>query len=102
MLLLLALPIFALVFAGSPGAIRDGVDGPLFGPALRLSLGTSVVSLAVLVMLGTPLDAFGLVVNRVNKSTHRGRLLARGAFGLFRTGCDDPILLTAKPTLSIN
>ncbi len=55
MLLLLALPIFALVFAGSPGAIRDGVDGPLFGPALRLSLGTSVVSLAVLVVLGTPL-----------------------------------------------
>jgi molybdate transport system permease protein len=55
MVLLLAVPLLALVFAGSPSTIQDGVAGPLFGPALRLSLGTSLISLAILMVLGTPL-----------------------------------------------
>lgn len=51
----LALPIVALFVTSSPAALRDGLAHPLVGPALRLSLLTTTISLAVVVGLGAPL-----------------------------------------------
>ncbi|MCC6214136.1 MAG: molybdate ABC transporter permease subunit [Polyangiaceae bacterium] len=51
----LALPVVALFLATSPSALRDGLSHPLVGPALRLSLLTTSLSLAIVVGLGTPL-----------------------------------------------
>jgi molybdate transport system permease protein len=55
MLLLLALPVGALLASSSPSALASGVRHPLFGPALALSARTTVVSLALVVLAGTPL-----------------------------------------------
>ena len=55
LLLLLAVPILALVLSASPATIAAGVQHPLFAPALWLSLKTTVVSLAIVVLTGTPL-----------------------------------------------
>lgn len=55
MLVLLALPVVALVVASSPADIAAGARHPLFGPALWLSAKTTALSLAVIVLLGTPL-----------------------------------------------
>ncbi len=52
---LVLLPVLALVVAGSPTELIAGMRHPLVGPALALSLRTSLVSLAVIVGLGTPL-----------------------------------------------
>ncbi|MGE0159520.1 MAG: ABC transporter permease [Gemmatimonadales bacterium] len=54
-LALLVLPLVALAFASSPADLAAGIRSPLFGPALRLSARTTVLSLAVVVLGGTPL-----------------------------------------------
>lgn len=52
---LLVIPLCALVFSVSPSEVGSGLSHPLFGRALRLSLGTTLVSLGITVVLGTPL-----------------------------------------------
>jgi molybdate transport system permease protein len=51
----LALPILALVAGTSPADLRGGLAHPLVWPALRLSVITTSISLALVVLLGTPL-----------------------------------------------
>lgn len=53
--LFLFLPVLSLVVETSPSVLRLGLEHPLVGPALRLSLLTTTLSLAVVVLLGTPL-----------------------------------------------
>jgi molybdate transport system permease protein len=53
--LLLVLPTLALFVTARPGEIVAGFRHPLTAPALLLSLGTTSVSLLVVVTLGTPL-----------------------------------------------
>lgn len=53
---LLVIPLFALVVSVAPGEFVSGLSHPLFGRALRLSLQTTAVSLALTVVLGTPLS----------------------------------------------
>lgn len=53
--LFLALPLVALFVTSSLGDVAVGLRHPLVGPALRLSLFTTSVSLVVVVTLGTPL-----------------------------------------------
>ncbi len=55
MLGLLALPVAALVLGASPADLEAGMAHPLFGPALWLTAQTSVVSLGLVILLGTPL-----------------------------------------------
>ena len=55
MLGLLAVPLFALVVSTSPGDLLEGLRHPLALSALRLSLFTTTVSLALALLLGTPL-----------------------------------------------
>jgi molybdate transport system permease protein len=45
----------ALLLSSSPDALRAGAESPLFGPALMLSLRTTLVSVFVIVVAGTPL-----------------------------------------------
>jgi molybdate transport system permease protein len=52
---LLAVPIASLVVTASPAEILAGFGHPVAGPALLLSLITTLVSVAVVVALGTPL-----------------------------------------------
>jgi len=63
LLLLLALPMLALFLSASPSEVAAGVRHPLFASALWLSLRTTLVSLAVVVVTGTPL-AWWLCVTR--------------------------------------
>ena len=55
MLGLLVVPLVALTLASSPREVAAGVADPLFAPALWLSARTTIVSLAVVVLGGTPL-----------------------------------------------
>jgi molybdate transport system permease protein len=55
MLVVLAVPLLALVLSTSPGDLLDGLRHPLALSALRLSLLTTTTSLALTVLLGTPL-----------------------------------------------
>jgi molybdate transport system permease protein len=52
---LLVLPTLSLLLTTSPRQILAGFSHPVAGPALLLSLGTTAVSLAVVLGLGTPL-----------------------------------------------
>lgn len=52
---LLVLPVVALLFVGSPSTLWDAVNNPSFGPALWLSVRTSLASLLLVIALGTPL-----------------------------------------------
>ena len=52
---LLVLPLIALALASSPADLAAGVTDPLFAPALWLSARTTLVSLLVIVLGGTPL-----------------------------------------------
>ncbi|MCA9564366.1 MAG: molybdate ABC transporter permease subunit [Myxococcales bacterium] len=52
---LLLIPLAALIVSTTPTAIADGIGHPLFGPALGLSLRTTLVSLCFTVITGTPL-----------------------------------------------
>lgn len=54
-LLILLIPAAALLAATSPEALLEGWRHPRFAPALILSAWTSAVSLAVVVIAGTPL-----------------------------------------------
>ena len=51
----LLVPILALVISSSPSDLLAGVRHPLFVPALALSATTTLVSLVVVVVCGTPL-----------------------------------------------
>ena len=55
MMILLMLPLFALVFSSSPATLLAGINHRLFKPALLLSARTSVISLFITILLGTPL-----------------------------------------------
>jgi molybdate transport system permease protein len=63
LMLLLVLPLVALVCSSSPAELVGGLRHPLFLPALGLSLRTSALSLALVVLGGTPL-ALWLVPRR--------------------------------------
>ena len=63
LVLLFALPIAALVLATSPAELGAGLQHPHFGPALVLSLRTTVISLVLVVITGAPL-AWGLATAR--------------------------------------
>ena len=52
---LLVLPFLALVISTPAGDLRAGTTHPLFAPALLLSLRTTLTSLVLTVVLGTPL-----------------------------------------------
>jgi len=56
MILILALPLLALLMSSSPATLIEGVQHPLFWDALLLSLWTATVSMALVVLLGTPLS----------------------------------------------
>jgi molybdate transport system permease protein len=53
LLLLVTLPIVAIVVRGAP-LFGAALGAPEVGPAIRLTLGTSLTALAVIVVLGTP------------------------------------------------
>ena len=55
MIMLLALPIVALTMASSPESLRAGLDHPHFMSAISLSLWTSLWSLILVLLTGTPL-----------------------------------------------
>jgi molybdate transport system permease protein len=55
LLLLVLLPIAGLLFTSSPGQLLRGVHDPLVGPAVQLSVVTSLASLTLIVTCGTPL-----------------------------------------------
>lgn len=55
LLILLILPLVALALVSSPGDLAAAVRDPLFAPGLWLSARTTLVSLAVVVGMGTPL-----------------------------------------------
>jgi molybdate transport system permease protein len=52
---LLVVPMVALALASSPAELVEAVRDPLFAPALLLSARTTLVSLALVVLMGTPL-----------------------------------------------
>ena len=51
----LLLPLLSLLFSISPAELWEGLHHPLVWPAMRLSLTTTSISLAFVVLLGTPL-----------------------------------------------
>lgn len=55
LLAFLGLPLLALLLGSTPGMLLEGLRQHEVGPALRLSLGTTLASLLVVVLLGTPL-----------------------------------------------
>lgn len=55
LVLLLVFPILALALAVTPGELLAATSHPLFWPALWLSLKTTLISLAAILILGTPL-----------------------------------------------
>lgn len=55
MLVILALPVAALLLSSSPADLAAGVRHPLFMPALWLSARTTLLSLAIVLLTGTPL-----------------------------------------------
>jgi len=55
LLAFLVIPVVALFVTGSPTEWLAGLRHPITGPALLLSLTTTAISLAVLVVFGTPL-----------------------------------------------
>ena len=56
LLALLVLPLLALLLASSPDSLAEGMEHRLFGPALWLSARTTAISLAIVVLTGTPLS----------------------------------------------
>lgn len=55
LLLLVLLPIASLFFTSSPRALLRGLTDPLVGPAIRLTITTTTISLALVVCCATPL-----------------------------------------------
>lgn len=60
LVMFLSLPLLALLFSTQKSAFLSGIAHPLVWPALRLSLVTTLISLLIVVILGTPL-AYSLV-----------------------------------------
>jgi molybdate transport system permease protein len=52
---LLVLPLVALALASSPADLAEAVGHPMFVPALLLSARTTLASLALVIVMGTPL-----------------------------------------------
>lgn len=71
----LVVPFVALTVSASPGAVRTGVTNEMFGPALRLSLWTSFLSVVFAVVGGTPL-AWWLATTR-SRAAHTVSLLVQ-------------------------
>ena len=55
LLLLVGLPLASLIFTSSPRKILHGLADPMVGPAVRLTLLTTMASLIFIVACGTPL-----------------------------------------------
>lgn len=55
LLLLIALPVAGLFFTASPAELLHGLADPMVGPAVRVTLATTTVSLLLVVVCGTPL-----------------------------------------------
>ena len=55
LIVLLALPLVGLLLAAPLGQLAAGFSHPLFGAALALSVRTSMISLTLIVVFGTPL-----------------------------------------------
>src|SRR4029078_4085358 len=55
LLLLVLLPIAGLLFTSSPGRLLRGLADPLVAPAIRLTIVTTIASLGLIVVCGTPL-----------------------------------------------
>lgn len=51
----LALPVLVLVLSSTPSEVIRGIRDPLFAPALWLSIRTTLISLAIVIVTGTPL-----------------------------------------------
>ena len=51
----LALPVLVLLLSSTPTEVADGLRDPLFAPALWLSIRTTLVSLSLVIVTGTPL-----------------------------------------------
>ncbi|MDE2805208.1 MAG: ABC transporter permease [Gemmatimonadota bacterium] len=73
MLGLLAIPLIALASASAPADIAAGAQSPLFGPALWLSARTTVASLVIVLVTGTPLAWW--MANRTSRRTRVVELL---------------------------
>ena len=58
LLAVLVVPVVALALSSSPAELLGGLAHPLVGPAIRVSLQTTAVSLAIVVGAGTPLAWF--------------------------------------------
>lgn len=71
---LLVLPLVALAMSSSLEDVRAGVTHPMFGPALGLSLRTTLVSLAITLLTGTPL-AWWLATSRSRAARITGVLV---------------------------
>jgi molybdate transport system permease protein len=55
LLLLVLLPIAGLLFTSSPAQLVRGLRDPLVAPAIRLTISTTLASLVLIVVCGTPL-----------------------------------------------
>lgn len=55
LLLLVLLPVAGLLFTSSPDRLLRGLGDPLVGPAIRLTIATTIASLLLIVLCGTPL-----------------------------------------------
>jgi molybdate transport system permease protein len=55
LLIFLVVPVVALLLSSSPDEFMEGLKHPLVGPALWLSLKTTAISLAIILVAGTPL-----------------------------------------------
>ena len=55
LLLLVLLPIAGLLFSSSPAELLRGLRDPLVAPAIRLTITTTLASLVLIVLGGTPL-----------------------------------------------
>jgi molybdate transport system permease protein len=80
LLLLVALPLAGLLFTSSPRELLAGLGDPLVAPAARLTLLTTTISVAVIVVCGTPLA--WLLAGRRSR-----------AFRLLETALELPVVL---------
>ncbi len=71
---LLAVPFLVLALSSSPDEFLAGIGSPVFAPALALSLSTTVVSVIVIVIAGTPI-AWWLAVSQARIATTVGVLV---------------------------
>jgi molybdate transport system permease protein len=65
LLLLVLLPIAGLLFTSSPRQLLRGLGDPMVAPAIRLTIATTLASIALIVLGGTPLA--WLIARRRNR-----------------------------------